>query len=234
MDADYPKNGVLIPRLITFKSLSIPPEDAQLLETRGFNIEVICRWFGVLPVMIGHMDKATAWGTGLEQMNLWFLTYTLRSHLKAAEQAIWSKCLTTIEQRRFFPEFNVEGLMRADSKGRAELYRAEVTNALSTPNEIRARENKPPLPGGDQLFMQGAMLPIELLGTPSWRSAASRSTASRSRMPITSARVETSIASSTASAAVGRAAASSSSTAQAGRCRRISRRATSRPTSSAP
>lgn len=148
----------------TFVPLSLPPEDAQLLETRGFNIEVICRWFGVLPVMIGHMDKATAWGTGLEQMNLWFLTYTLRSHLKAAEQAIWTKCLTPAEQQRFFAEFNVEGLMRADSKGRAELYSAEVTHGLSTPNEIRARENKPPLPGGDQLFMQGAMLPIDKLG----------------------------------------------------------------------
>ncbi len=147
-----------------FESLSIPPEDAQFLETRGFHIEVIARWFGVLPVMIGHMDKATAWGTGLEQMNLWFLTYTLRAHLKAAEQAIWSKCLTAAEQRQYFAEFNVEGLMRADSKGRAELYRAEVTNGLSTPNEIRARENKPPLPGGDSLFMQSAMLPIERLG----------------------------------------------------------------------
>ncbi|WP_162240023.1 phage portal protein [Methylobacterium sp. Leaf106] len=147
-----------------FQSLTIPPEDAQLLETRGFNVEVICRWFGVLPVMIGHMDKATAWGTGLEQMNLWFLTYTLRSHLKATEQAIWSKCLTAAEQLRYFPEFNVEGLLRADSKGRAELYSAEVTHGLSTPNEIRSRENKPPLPGGDSLFMQSAMLPIEKLG----------------------------------------------------------------------
>lgn len=148
-----------------FESLSLPPEDAQLLETRGFNVEVICRWFGVLPVMIGHMDKATAWGTGLEQMNLWFLTYTLRSHLKAAEQAIWTKCLSAPEQRRYFAEFNVEGLMRADSKGRAELYRTEVTNGLATPNEIRARENRPPLPGGDRLFMQGAMLPVDKLGT---------------------------------------------------------------------
>lgn len=148
-----------------FESLSIPPEDAQLLQTRAFNIEMICRWFGVLPVMIGHMDKATAWGTGLEQMNLWFLTYTLRSHLKATEQAIWSKCLTASEQRRFYPEFNVEGLMRADSKGRADLYRAMVTNGLRTPNELRALDNEPPLPGGDQLFMQGAMLPIDKLGT---------------------------------------------------------------------
>lgn len=147
-----------------FDSLTLPPEDAQLLETRAFNIEVICRWFDVLPVMIGHMDKATAWGTGLEQMNLWFLTYTLRGHLKPAEQAIGMRLLTPADQTRFFAEFNVEGLMRADSKGRAELYRTEVTNALATPNEIRARENRPPLPGGDQLFMQGAMLPIDKLG----------------------------------------------------------------------
>ena len=64
-------------------TLSIKPEDAQLLASRGFSVEEVCRWFGVQPVMIGHMEKSTAWGTGLEQMNLWFLTYTLRPILKS-------------------------------------------------------------------------------------------------------------------------------------------------------
>lgn len=146
-----------------FQALTLPPNDAQLLETRGFNVETICRWFGVAPAMIGHTEKSTAWGTGLEQTNLWFLTYTLRPHLKEAEQAIWAKCLSPSDQRRFYPEFNVEGLLRADSKGRAELYQSLITNALRSPNELRRLDNLPPLPGGDALFIQGAMTPIEAL-----------------------------------------------------------------------
>ena len=147
-----------------FESLTLPPEDAQLLETRGFNVETICRWFGVSPVMVGHMSKSTAWGSGLEQMNLWFLTYCLRGHLKVIEQAISAKLLSPVEQTRVYAKFNVEGLMRADSRGRAELFRTYVTNGIMTPNEVRALENLPPLPGGDQLVMQSAMVPINKLG----------------------------------------------------------------------
>jgi HK97 family phage portal protein len=146
-----------------FTAMSIPPNDAQLLETRAFNVETICRWFGVAPPMIGHMEKASAWGTGLEQMNLWFLTYTLRAHLKEIEQAIWSKCLSAADRQTFYPEFNVDGLLRGDSKGRAELYQSLVTNGLRTPNELRALDNEPPLPGGDKLMIQGAMTPLDTL-----------------------------------------------------------------------
>ncbi len=147
----------------TFQSLSIPPEDAQLLETRSFNIETICRWFGVPPAMIGHTEKSTAWGTGLEQMNLWFLTYTLRPHLKETEQAIWNKCLTPAEQREFYAEYSVDALLRTDSKARAENYRTLISTAVMTPNEARRLENLPPVEGGDDLFMQGAMMPLGAL-----------------------------------------------------------------------
>ncbi len=146
-----------------FKSLSIPPEDAQLLETRSYNVETICRWFGVPPAMIGHTEKSTAWGTGLEQMNLWFLTYTLRPHLKETEQALWNKCLTAAEQRDYFAKYNVEALLRTDSKARAENYRTLISTGVMTPNEARQLENLPPVEGGDDLFMQGAMMPLGAL-----------------------------------------------------------------------
>lgn len=146
-----------------FKSLSIPPDDAQLLETRGYNIETICRWFAVPPAMIGHTEKSTAWGTGLEQMNLWFLTYSLRPHLKETEQAIWNKCLSPVEQGQFYAEYNVEALLRADSAGRAAFYREMITTAVFTPNEVRRLENLPPMEGGDHLMIQGAMMPLDVL-----------------------------------------------------------------------
>jgi len=146
-----------------FMPLTLPPEDAQLLETRRFNVEQICRWFGVPPVLIGHTDKTTTWGTGLEQINLGFLQYTLRSHLKEIEQALWMKCLSPQDQNRFFVEFVVEGLLRADSAGRAAYYHSMITDAVMTPNEVRKLENLPTLPGGDQLFIQGAMMPLAML-----------------------------------------------------------------------
>jgi HK97 family phage portal protein len=147
-----------------YQQLSIPPEDAQLLETRSFHVEQICRWFDVPPIMIGHMEKTTAWGSGLEQMNLWFLTYALRAKLKSIEQAIAKSLLSPQDQVSYFAEFNVEALLRADSRARSELYASLVSHGLRTPNELRALDNLPPKEGGDELVMQSNMLPTRLLG----------------------------------------------------------------------
>lgn len=146
------------------EQLQMPPEDAQLLATRAFHVEQICRWFDCPPPMIGHMEKSTAWGTGLEQMMLWFLTFSLRPHLKRVEQAIHRDLLTPQEQQTSYAEFNVEGLMRADSMGRAKLYAVYADHGIKTRNELRAMENDPPVQGGDDLTVNSAMLPIQLLG----------------------------------------------------------------------
>lgn len=146
------------------KNISMNPADAQLLATRQFSIEQICRWFGIQPVMIGHMEKSTAWGSGLEQMNLWFLTYTLRSILRTIEQEVSRSLLAPVQRTKFYAEFNVEGLMRADSVGRAALMKVYAQEGLRTRNEMRSLDNMPPLPGGDDLTVQANMLPIELLG----------------------------------------------------------------------
>ena len=149
---------------IKAEAISMKPEDAQLLATRAFSVEEICRWFGVQPVMIGHMEKSTAWGTGLEQMNLWFLTYTLRPLLKSIEQAIRMSLLNPGEKSLYYAEFNVDALLRADSAGRAALMKTMAENGLRTRNELRALDNVAPMPGGDDLTVQSNMLPIQLLG----------------------------------------------------------------------
>jgi HK97 family phage portal protein len=146
------------------EQLSMSPQDAELLLTRAFQTEVICRWFDVPPAMIGHTEKTTAWGTGLEQMMLWFLTFSLRPHLKRIEQAIAKGLLTPAERDTHYAEFNADALMRADSAGRAALYSSAAQNGWKTRNEIRALENDPPLPGGDDLTVQVNLVPIELLG----------------------------------------------------------------------
>ena len=149
------------------KTIGINPKDAQLLESRAFSVEEICRWFRVPPFMVGHSEKSTSWGTGIEQQMIGFLTFTLRPWLTRIEQAINKDLLSPVEQQRYYAEFSIEGLLRADSAGRASYLSTMVNNGLMTRDEGRAKENLP-LKGGnaDVLTVQTALIPIDQLGQP--------------------------------------------------------------------
>ena len=142
----------------------LPPEDLQLLETRAFHVEEICRWFRVPPFMVGHTEKSTSWGTGLEQQMIGFLTFSLRPYLSRIEQAVKKQLVTPGERATVYAEFNLDGLMRADSAGRAAFYSSAVMNGWMDRNEVRAKENLPSRPGADKLTVQAALVPIDKLG----------------------------------------------------------------------
>lgn len=145
------------------EAISINPEDAQMLESRGFSVEEICRFFGVPPFMVGHTEKSTSWGTGLEQQTLGFQKFTLRRRLKRIEQACEKQLLTPDDRARGITiEFSLEGLLRADSAGRAAFYREMTGIGAMTINEVRALENLPKVPGGDVPRMQMQNVPITL------------------------------------------------------------------------
>lgn len=146
-------------------AVGIPPEELQLLETRGFHIEELCRWFRIPPPMIGHTSKTTSWPTGLEQQQLLFLTYSLRPYLVRIEQAVKKQLFTAEDKANgVYAEFGLEGLMRADSAGRAALYASAAQNGWMTRNEIRALENLPPVEGGDVITVQVNLTPLADLG----------------------------------------------------------------------
>lgn len=149
---------------VEFQQLSLTPEDAQLLETRTFSVEDLCRWFGVPPSMIGHGTAVSNWGTGREQQNLGFLQYVLRPYLKRLEQGVYKSLLKVEERRRVTVEFSVEGLLRADSAGRAAYYATMVQNGIYTRNFCRSLENLDPAEGGDDLTVQSNLIPVSLLG----------------------------------------------------------------------
>jgi HK97 family phage portal protein len=154
-----------LPPGFDFKALGLSPEDAQLLETRGFHVEEICRWFGVFPILIGHAGAGqTMWGSGVEQINLAWLTLYLGRELRRIEQAICKQLLTPAERVSLYVRHNVDDLLRADSVGRAALYSSAGQNGWMDRNEIRAKENRPPRPGGDQLTVQSNLVPLEKLG----------------------------------------------------------------------
>jgi len=149
---------------MTAQILTINPKDAQLLESRAFSVEEICRWFRVPPHMVGHSEKSTSWGTGIEQQMIGFLQFTLRPWLTRIEQHINKDLLTPAEQTRYYAEFNIEGLLRGDSSARKEFYSSALQNGWMNRNQVAAMENQPSMEGGDIYTVQSNLIPIDQLG----------------------------------------------------------------------
>lgn len=149
---------------MTAESLSLNPKDAQLLESRAFSVEEICRWFRVDPSMIGHGNAVSNWGTGLEQKMIGFLTFTLRPILTRIEQAINNELIPLEDRGIYYAEFSIDGLLRADTSARADYYREMTGAGIMTRDEVRKLENLPPLGGNaSKLMTNGATQPIDTL-----------------------------------------------------------------------
>lgn len=146
-------------------TVGINPNDAQLLESRGFSVEEICRWFRVPPFMVGHAEKSTSWGTGIEQQMIGFLMFTLAPWLRRIEQAIVKDLMSPAERSRFYVKFSVEGLLRGDSQARASFYSVMVNNGILTRDEVRELEDREPMGGNAAvLTVQTALAPLDSLG----------------------------------------------------------------------
>lgn len=128
-----------------FQQLSIPPEDAQFIESRRFQVAEIARIFGIPPHMLMETDRSTSWGSGIEQQGIGFVVYTLRPWLTRFEQRV-TKILRPIET---YAQYSVEGLLRGDSAQRASFYKAMWEIGVYSTNDIRRLENQPPVTGGD-------------------------------------------------------------------------------------
>lgn len=161
---------------LKYEAISIPPEDAQMLATRTFQVADIARFFGVPLYLLMEGSKDSNWGTGLEQQNLAFLTYCLHPYMKRIETAMARWLLTPQERATIYAEHNVEGLLRADTAARASFYSTMVQNGLYTRDEVRAKENLPKYEGegGDMLTAQSNLMPLQQLGqTPAAAPTAS-------------------------------------------------------------
>lgn len=126
--------------------LSVNSKDAEILSTRLFTVEDICRFFGVPPHMVGHTDKTTSWGSGIESQGIGFVRYTLQRHLTPLAQELNRK-LWPVRQR-FFVEHITAALERGDLKTRYEAYRIALGRAGEQPwmdvDEVRRLENLAP------------------------------------------------------------------------------------------
>lgn len=148
-----------------FQQLTMNPQDAELLSTRSFNVEEICRWFRLDPSLVGHGGKDSNWGTGLEQKMIWMVTLALRPLAVRIEQSVWKGLLTPVERLTYSAEFVLEGLLRGDSAARAAFYGAMTDKGIMTSDECRVKENLPKKGGNaDVLRVQSQMIPLDMIG----------------------------------------------------------------------
>lgn len=130
---------------IKFQQLSIPPGDAQFIESRRFQIAEIARIFGIPPHMLADTEKSTSWGTGIEQQSIGFVVYTLRPWLTRVEQRV----TRLLQPSKVYARYAVEGLLRGDSQQRAAFYQQMWNIGVFSTNDIRKLEDFAPVEGGD-------------------------------------------------------------------------------------
>lgn len=147
-----------------FEGISMSPQDIELLASRKFQLEEICRWFGVPSILVNDTSGSTAWGSGIEQLVSGFYKLNLRPYLERFEIAVNTGLFSREESAIYEFEFDFEGLLRSDFKTRLDAYRTAIAGTVMTPNEARTLEGLPRVEGGDKLLSQVNMTPIDKLG----------------------------------------------------------------------
>ena len=158
-------NVAVLEEGMTYKPMSVPPNDAQFLETRKFQIDEIARIFRVPPHMVGDLDKSSF--SNIEQQSLEFVKYTLNPWVIRWEQAMHKALLQPSEKQQYFIKFNVDGLLRGDYQSRMNGYAVGRQNGWLSANDIREMENLNPISeeeGGNLYLINGNMTKLKDAG----------------------------------------------------------------------
>lgn len=142
-----------------YKSITINPADAQMLETRQFNVVDICRFFGVSPVKCFDLSNSSY--STVEATQLSFLTDTLTPLLENIELEIKRKVFLPSEKKNIEVKFDVDNLIRADKMSQANFMKSIFYMGGLTPNEIRQKIDLSPVENGDHLFVQSGAQTME-------------------------------------------------------------------------
>ena len=148
-----------------YQSIGIPPEEAQFLETRKFQLNEIARLYRIPPHMIGDLEKSSF--NNIEQQSMEFVKYTLDPWVIRWEQAMQKALLLPEEKKQFFLKFNVNGLMRGDYESRMTGYSIGRQNGWLSANDIREMEDLNPVPdeeGGNLYLVNGSMTKLKDAG----------------------------------------------------------------------
>lgn len=145
-----------------YQQVSMLPKDMELLDSRRFQIEDIGRFFGVPSILLNQTFGQSSLGSNVYEIMQAYYKLSLRPYLEKFEASILRWLVTDGSQ--YEAEFDFDALLRADTKTRMEANRQAINSGQLTPNEARKEEGRPALPGGEQLLIQGAMIPIQNAG----------------------------------------------------------------------
>lgn len=146
-----------IPAGYELKAVGFDPAKGQMVDAQRFSVEEIARIFNLPPVFVGDLTHGTFSNT--EQQDLQLVKHVIAHWAKAFEEELNLKLFGAQNNRRYV-EHSLDGLMRGDFKTRMDGLSQGIQNALITPNEARALDNRAPLPNGDNLLIQGATVPL--------------------------------------------------------------------------
>jgi HK97 family phage portal protein len=142
--------------------VGIPPEDAQFIETRDFQVLDICRWFRVQPHKVMQLKNATF--SNIEHQSIEHVTDTITPWARRWEQSINQNLLLQGERDRYYAEFLLEALLRGDTATRYQAYATARQNGWLSANDIRELENMNPVEGGDIYLVPLNMVPAPQAG----------------------------------------------------------------------
>lgn len=160
--AEKRKLALALPPGHDVKPLGELPDQAGIVQLKRFINEDVARIYSFPPVFLQDLTNGTFANT--EQQDLQLVKHTLTRWAKQFEQETTLK-LFGRKNARLYVEMNLDGLLRGDFKTRMEGNARAIQSGQITPDEARERENMPAMGGAAaQLHMQGAMLPIDMLG----------------------------------------------------------------------
>jgi HK97 family phage portal protein len=142
---------------LKWNQLSIPPADAQYIETRQFQLADIARIYRVPGVLVGLSETATH--ASADAFFLSFVKFTVTPWVQAIEQEFDRKCFPNTDD--LYCKFDLNGLLRGDAKGRSEFYKSLWSSAALSPNDIRDWEDLDPIEGGERYFVQQGFMPLD-------------------------------------------------------------------------
>lgn len=157
--ADGAHKTAILEEGMLWKQIGLKAKDAQLLESRKFQVNDIARLFNLPPHTLKDLDRATF--SNIEQQAIELVMYSFRPWFVRWEQAIHRDLFTEQDRKTHFVEFLADGLLRGDAAARGEFYTKLFNLGAISPNEIRARENMNPVEGGNTLFVPLNMVRLE-------------------------------------------------------------------------
>jgi len=134
-----------------WKDVTIPPDQAQFIETMKFTVNEVARMFRLPPHMIGDLEHATF--SNIEHQTIEFVVYSMQPWIVRWEQEYNRQLLSPADQQVYFVEYLLDGLLRGDTEKRWAAYRTAREIGVMNANEVRARENMNPVEDGDKYYV---------------------------------------------------------------------------------